>query len=869
MRIQRLHTLILPIVAIFFISIVSANAATWTVTKSTDSNDNVCDVDCSLREAVFNADSGDTVDFNANLIGQTFTLGGTEIVITNRITIDGNLDGVNVAFISGSNTSRIFRIAAGGGLALRNAILVQGVGGPGSGNPNVNVGGAIYSEVSTSLSLDRVAIRGNTAELGGGVYLSTGTHHITNSSFTGNSAESGTAINEIDGATLFMSNTTISGNFLSNDMGEFGGGALVNRGSVATIRNCTIVNNSAKTGGGIAMVPAFNPTVVNIGNSIVAGNTATGNGPDIRYFPVPDAVTLTSVGGNLVQDAANLPETTFMQPNDLTGVNPLLGPTNAGQGGHPIATHTLQAGSPARNAGRNQNAVDPLTNEPLTTEARGAGFPRITDGIVDMGAFEDQSGNTSLVVTKNANSNDLVCDTDCSLREAVHQAGLNFGTETITFAANVFGTLALGGSEILIQNQNVNIVGYPDLNAETLIASGNDVNRVLRLNNATVNISGMTFANGNAGAGFGGAILAENNSNLTLDKVIVRNNFAAAYGAAHLSGGTHRIINSTINNNSANTGLALSTSGTLNMANTTVSGNFDADGGTGIGAIFVTGTANIRNSTIAFNRTSGGTGGGIFNSGTLNMGNTIVSNNIAANSPDIHQSSGSLTSVGGNLVQSTVGFPGGTFSQTNDTTGVDPMLATLADNGGAVTTQLLQPLSPAINSGVNANAIDPFDISVLQFDARGNVDRIINGTVDKGSFESLIPTAASVTVSGRVTTADGSGITRAFVVLTDSNGTTRRVMTGSFGYFRFAEVEAGETYVASVESKSFSFAHQIVVITEDLSELNFIAEEQATPSRIRSAAARSAAIPIWPPTAEGSDTDGQTGQYSRLIHRLR
>lgn len=146
----------------------------------------------------------------------------------------------------------------------------------------------------------------------------------------------------------------------------------------------------------------------------------------------------------------------------------------------------------------------------------------------------------------------------------------------------------------------------------------------------------------------------------------------------------------------------------------------------------------------------------------------------------------------------------------------------LADNGGHVTTHLLALSSPAVNNGVNANAIDPFDNSALQFDARGNVARINNGTVDKGAFESLVPSAATVTVSGRVTTADGRGITRASVLLTDSNGTTRHVVTGSFEYFSFADVEAGETYVASVVSKRFSFAAQIVQITDDLSELNFV-----------------------------------------------
>ena len=50
--------------------------------------------------------------------------------------------------------------------------------------------------------------------------------------------------------------------------------------------------------------------------------------------------------------------------------------------------HRLIGGSPAINAGRNALAKDPLTNATLTTDQRGAGFPRINFGTVDMGAVE-------------------------------------------------------------------------------------------------------------------------------------------------------------------------------------------------------------------------------------------------------------------------------------------------------------------------------------------------------------------------------------------------------------------------------------------------------------------------------------------------
>lgn len=87
------------------------------------------------------------------------------------------------------------------------------------------------------------------------------------------------------------------------------------------------------------------------------------------------------------------------------------------------------------------------------------------------------------------------------------------------------------------------------------------------------------------------------------------------------------------------------------------------------------------------------------------------------------------------------------------------------------------------------------------------------------------PTAANVSISGRVLTADGRAVSGAIVTLTDRNGTTRTARTSSFGVFRFEEVEAGEIYVASVVSKRFQFEPQLVSVFEDVTDLNFTAIE--------------------------------------------
>jgi hypothetical protein len=83
------------------------------------------------------------------------------------------------------------------------------------------------------------------------------------------------------------------------------------------------------------------------------------------------------------------------------------------------------------------------------------------------------------------------------------------------------------------------------------------------------------------------------------------------------------------------------------------------------------------------------------------------------------------------------------------------------------------------------------------------------------------PTAAHVGVAGRVMTADGGGISGATVFLTDMNGATRTARTNGFGYFAFADVPAGASYIAYVNSKRYGFAPQLVNTTDDVRDLDF------------------------------------------------
>ena len=69
----------------------------------------------------------------------------------------------------------------------------------------------------------------------------------------------------------------------------------------------------------------------------------------------------------------------------------------------------------------------------------------------------------------------------------------------------------------------------------------------------------------------------------------------------------------------------------------------------------------------------------------------------------------------------------------------------------------------------------------------------------------LTPTAASVSISGRLTTSAGRAIAKASVTLVDFHGNTRFAYTNSLGYFHFDDVQAGQSFVLSVNAKRHVF----------------------------------------------------------------
>jgi hypothetical protein len=93
-------------------------------------------------------------------------------------------------------------------------------------------------------------------------------------------------------------------------------------------------------------------------------------------------------------------------------------------------------------------------------------------------------------------------------------------------------------------------------------------------------------------------------------------------------------------------------------------------------------------------------------------------------------------------------------------------------------------------------------------------------------LSALAPTAAEVLIGGRIVTPEGRGLFGARVVMTDAGGNVRYAMTNPLGFYRFADVRSGETYVLSPSHKRFVFTPQIVFVGEELGNLNFTAQAE-------------------------------------------
>jgi len=152
-----------------------------------------------------------------------------------------------------------------------------------------------------------------------------------------------------------------------------------------TLMGSTVTENSADgAGGGIFVFNTGTDPTLTIANSIVAGNTALGSGPDL----LPDPNGTLNVNYSLIGNAGDSGITAGTGTDNILNQSAQLGPLQ--NNGGPTETHALLPGSPAIDAG------DPsIVFNPAEFDQRGAPFVRVVAGQIDIGAYEMPAVNSA------------------------------------------------------------------------------------------------------------------------------------------------------------------------------------------------------------------------------------------------------------------------------------------------------------------------------------------------------------------------------------------------------------------------------------------------------------------------------------------
>lgn len=633
----RLFSLLILFFAGWFIQTASAAPpGTFTVTTTDDSGPG------SLREAVTQANaSGGTIDFNFSLPA-VISLQSPLPTVTNDLSITG--PGANRLTVSGNGTFRILD-ATGAGVDLSLSGLTFANGFATSG---VNAGAVEFNDAGI-LDVRECQFSGN----GGtnsfqSVFYSNGATElrfyacaIVGNSLTGLVAES---------TPVTLVNTTVGNNAR---------GVSVRSQGACTVVNCSIVNNRPGIGftcGNIAAVTMTNTLLFN-------------NGFNLARL---DSATLVSGGGNLIGDSTFSAFTT-PAPSDIVPPDALsVSIAGLEYNGGPTLSYAQLPGSVGINAGINAAVASPPFPGPPFTDQRGAGFPRIVNGTVDIGAYEVQPPVAAVVTNTNDSG-------PGSLREAVTQA--NIFTGTITFNLPLPAVITLQ-SALPTLNRNIAMTG-PGANQLTVrrdSAPGTPAFRLIEVSSGfSVTLTGLTLSNGLIVNDSGGAIL--NNGALTLNQCAVTGSQAGLGGGIY-SPGPLTLNGSTISGNIADAGGGMLPLTDLAMDGCTVENNTGTFGGGGM--ILSFNTAVIRNSTFSGN--TGGDGGGaiINDSATLTMTNcTIAGNSVTG------------LGFGGGILNSTNGQPA-SVTLTNCT--FTDNLSSDSANGAAVCT-IFYPESRPSRSG--------------------------------------------------------------------------------------------------------------------------------------------------------------------------
>ena len=464
------------LISALFLSAVAAHAATLTVTSAADSGPG------TLRQAILNASTGDTINFAVGIT--TITLTSGELLINKNLTING--PGANVLTVQRSSMVlfRIFNISPAGTTTISGLTIAGGQAELGGGvyctggtisncvitnnhaigdQPN---GGGVYCDGGT---VRYCVISGNSVTStnsnhyaafaqGGGIYAvgQSQIHHsaVINNMLTGYYAY-GAGINANNGSVL---NCTVSGNTAYGHWYASGGGVYMTGNAGGLVRTCLLSGNNAHTdyggtnwasGGGVYFFGGGT-----LESSTMSGNTVNGdisNGGGLTYG---GQIRNTIIYGNTAATDPNYYLDQYAPATfdhcDSTPLPPGTG--NIASDPDFVNGYHLGAGSPCIDTGTNQAW--------MTTATDLDGNPRIANGIVDMGAFEFGSAPAPTPTPTATTAATATPTPTASVTQGAPSAATNPATNVASYSATLNGTVNPHGLTTTVHFQYGTTTGY-------------------------------------------------------------------------------------------------------------------------------------------------------------------------------------------------------------------------------------------------------------------------------------------------------------------------------------------------------------------------------------------------------------------------
>jgi len=249
----------------------------------------------------------DSIRFDPMLAGQTITLAGLPLFITESLTITGL--GAGRLAVSGNDVSRVFYVDDSSPAAIDVEIagltLTHGFGYSGNGS-------AVWN--SENLTVADVVVRDSKAD-GGGAIFNQGTAKLVNTVVLGNLASYVGGI--INYGTMTLTNSTVSSNSATSEWAS--GGGIENYGTLTLTNSSVSANASAGWSGGISNT--YGP--VTLTNSIVAGNSAAASFGGIYNGYGTVTLTNSTISGNTAVQSSggisNIFGTVIVESSTISG----------------------------------------------------------------------------------------------------------------------------------------------------------------------------------------------------------------------------------------------------------------------------------------------------------------------------------------------------------------------------------------------------------------------------------------------------------------------------------------------------------------------------------------------------------------------